>query len=267
MRKRPLVFIKLGGSVITHKETPNSLRADVLKRLIKEVCRARLEQPEKIFVVGHGHGSFGHVPAAQYKTMDGFIEKESQFGMAKVIESVTELNQIVVKEFLDNKVPAVPFFIRDVVLTNSRKATQNFLETFAQYLESGMFPVTCGDVLLDTKQGCTIWSTEEVLSFLARQFLEKKWQVEQMIHVTESDGVLGEDGKTMPHIDKEKIQEIEKVITPTKGVDVSGGMLLKVTQSAEMAKLGIQSKILSGLRANNLYNVLSGKKWIGTKIS
>jgi len=41
-------------------------------------------------------------------------------------------------------------------------------------------------------------------------------------------------------------------------------MKLKMDVSLPLAKLGIQSFVLSGLKKNNLYNLLVGKTWQGT---
>ena len=79
-----LILIKLGGSVITDKEIPMSLRKNILTRLVGEIARAKQENPDQLLIVGHGQGSFAHVPASKYQTMAGFINEESLLGMAIV---------------------------------------------------------------------------------------------------------------------------------------------------------------------------------------
>lgn len=266
-----VLLIKLGGSVITNKDIPMSLRLDVLKRLVNEIARARQElcQQENgpLLVVGHGQGSFAHVPATQYKTMDGFINNESPMGMAIVQDSAAQLNRLVIREFLEAGIPAVSLYASNCLVTANRKPEAYFTEVFEQYLKRELFPVTCGDVIVDTKQGCTIWSTEEILSFFAQQFQKKGWEVNQIIHVVEVDGVYNLHKHLIPKITKENWQEVKNAITATKGFDVTGGMGLKVEESLALAKLGITSKIISGLKKDNLYNALIGKQSIGTEIS
>ena len=47
-----LVFIKLGGSVITDKTQPETARPEVIQRLAREVASARLARPELQLLLG-----------------------------------------------------------------------------------------------------------------------------------------------------------------------------------------------------------------------
>jgi isopentenyl phosphate kinase len=261
-----VTLIKLGGSIITNKEIPMQVREDVLKRLIKEIAKARAEQPEMLFIVGHGQGSFGHVPASKYKTINGFIDDESVYGMAIVQDSAAQLNRIVVHAFLEAGLPAVSLYASNSLVTKNRKSDSYFIDVFEEYISHGLFPITGGDVIVDRGQGCTIWSTEEVLAFFAAEFQKRNWNVQQIVHVTEVDGVYDADQKVIAEVTAENWPEVQKAIGGTKGFDVTGGMNLKITESLTLAKSGIASKILSGLKTNNLYNALSQKEWIGTTI-
>jgi isopentenyl phosphate kinase len=264
--KKPITLIKLGGSVITNKDIPMSLRNGVLPSLVKEIVRARKELKDEIIIVGHGQGSYAHVPATKYKTMDGFINKESLIGMAIVQDSAAQLNRRVVHEFLKHDVPAVSWMASNSVITKSRKLSKKNLNILLEYLNKGLFPVTCGDVLVDEKQGCTIWSTEEILKFLALEFSEMKWPVKRIIHVTEVAGVLDAKQQVVPKITQNNWGEVRKLINGTHGFDVTGGMKLKVEESLQIAKQNISSIILSGLVKNNLYKALIGQEVICTEI-
>ena len=259
-------LIKLGGSVITNKEIPMSLRADVLKRLVHEIAAARKQRPQTIFVVGHGQGSFGHVPAEKYKTISGFQNEESRMGMAIVQDTAAQLNRLVVREFLEQDIPAVSLYPSNSLVTKKRVPDTYFTDVFEEYLKQGLFPVTGGDVLIDRGQGCTIWSTEEVLSFFAKKFVEKQWLVEQIVHVVEVDGVYGHNGEVVPEISSKNWQEIRSAITATKGFDVTGGMTLKVEESLALAEFGIKSRIISGLEPGNVERALTDKPCKGTRI-
>ncbi|HAV15537.1 MAG TPA: hypothetical protein DCX25_04365 [Candidatus Pacebacteria bacterium] len=266
MKKKNVVLIKLGGSIITNKDIPMSLRQDALDRLVHEIVRARQEQKDTLFVVGHGQGSFAHVPAVKYQTMQGFVNDESPMGMAIVQDSAAQLNRIVVRAFLQQGVPAVSLYPSNSLVTNARKPVAYFTDVFEQYLRLGMFPVTGGDVIADEKQGCTIWSTEEVLSFFAQQFVKKGWHITGIFHIVEVDGVYDLNKRLVSRITYKNWPKIKQAITCTKGFDVTGGMGLKVEESLALAKLGIPSNILSGLVKDNVYNALVGKQWKGTEI-
>lgn len=248
-----------------------SLRKDVLDRLIAEITNARtyLKNNTKrapLFIVGHGQGSFAHAPAMKYQTMQGFVNDESRMGMAIVQDVAAQLNRIVVHACIEAGVPAVSLCPSNSLVTNKRKPSAYFSEVFEEYLKHGLFPITGGDVIVDKTQGCTIWSTEEVLAFFARIFVEHGWKVEHIIHVVEVDGVYDLKKHVVPVVTEKMWGELQHAVTATKGFDVTGGMALKVRESLDLAKLGIHSRILSGLKENNLYNALIGRQWEGTEI-
>ncbi len=261
-----LTLIKLGGSVITDKEIPMSLRKNILTRLVGEIARAKQENPDQLLVVGHGQGSFAHVPASKYQTMAGFINEESLLGMAIVQDSAATLNRLVVHEFLKHNLPAVSFYASNTIVTKKRKKAAFCAEVINEYLRKGLLPVTCGDVLVDKEQGCTIWSTEEILAFLAPYFLEQKIQVNKIIHVTEVAGFLDKTGQIVPEITAQNWTKVSQDLHRTRGFDVTGGMGLKIEESLNLAKKGIESVIISGMLKENLYWALTDRDCVGTSI-
>src|SRR5574339_458739 len=68
---KELVFLKLGGSLITDKTQPYTPLLDVMDDLALQIKTALQTHPNLHLVLGHGAGSFGHVPASEYKTRDG----------------------------------------------------------------------------------------------------------------------------------------------------------------------------------------------------
>lgn len=266
MKKTALTLIKLGGSIITNKEVPMAVREDMLTRLVKEIALAR-EKVEEAFIIGHGQGSFAHAPALRYQTREGFTNGESQIGMAITQDSAAQLNRIVVNRFIVNHVPAVTFAYSSVMVTNKRKPHAWSLAVLQEYLAQGLVPITGGDVLVDHSQGCTIWSTEEILAHIAREFVKEKNKVKRVIHVTEVPGFMMTDGSVVPNITAQNWPELQKELTKTKGFDVTGGMGLKVEESLALAAEGIESYIISGVKPNNLYNCLVGANFEGTAIT
>lgn len=262
-----LTLIKLGGSVITNKEVPMMVRQGVLDRLASEVARARTETGNT-YIVGHGQGSFAHAPALRYRTMEGFVRKDSVVGMAITQDSAAQLNRIVVKSFLSEQQPAVSFLCSNNLVTRAGVAAHWCAQVLDQYLDKGLLPVTGGDVLVDDKQGCTIWSTEKVLAYMAEYYLAKPdWHVDRVLHVTEVAGVLAHDGSIVKEVSRENFAEVRKAINGTKGFDVTGGMGHKLEESLSLADKGVQSYIMSGLKKDNLYKALVGADWIGTLVA
>lgn len=273
---RHVTLLKLGGAVITHKDIPESIREDVLDRLISEIARAK-KQKEMLLVLGNGVGSFAHVPAARYKTMDGFIHTESKMGMAITQDSAARINREVVKKCLEYELPAVTLSPSNSLVTNKRLADSYFTDVFEEYLKNGLLPVTYGDVICDKHQGCTIWSTDTVFSFFAREFSRRGWIVDQILHVTEAFGVWKvENGKPIlqkaekaiyKKITPQMKEEVRHSMTDIKGFDVTGGMWHKIEEALSLTQLGISTRILSGLIPGAVYNTLLGDDSYGTVIA
>ncbi len=273
--KHTVTLIKLGGAVITNKEIPESVRTDVLDRLIKEISQAQ-KQTSQLLVLGNGAGSFAHVPATRYKTLQGFSSEDSRIGMAITQDSAARLNRLVVAACLREDIPAVSVAPSNSLITESMKAKTWFPDVFEEYLRNQLTPVTYGDVLVDRKQGCTIWSTDKVFSFFARQFQQRGWNVEQIIYVTEASGVWQKEGDDWkmdgtqkaiyPRITPLMRDEVKLSMTDTKGFDVTGGMWHKIEEALSLTEIGITTRIISGLEPGNVYKVLTGDTSIGTAI-
>lgn len=262
---KKLTLIKLGGSIITNKEVPKAVQRDVLTRLVKEIAQARAELDE-LFIVGHGSGSFAHAPALRYKTMEGFVSKDSLMGMAITQDSAAQLNRIVVSECINQHLPAVSFLFSNSMVTDAQEAKHWCGQVLEEYLSKGMFPVTGGDVLVDHQQGCTIWSTEKILAYLATELPSRGYQVDRVIHVAEVAGVLDSAGRVIREVSRQNQIEVKTHINGTKGFDVTGGMWHKIEESLQLADKGVTSYIISGLVKNNLYHCVLGQEFMGTTI-
>ncbi|NCN83017.1 MAG: hypothetical protein GW947_03545 [Candidatus Pacebacteria bacterium] len=267
--KKSLILIKLGGSILTDKAVPMKLRKSMLDRLAKEIFDSSKQLPYTDIIIGQGNGSFGHVPAKKYGTMDGFgsNQQSGKFGMALTQNLVSKLNSHVVDALLAFELPVVSFRFASTLVTKNRECISNSLAVLEQYLKSGLLPVTAGDVISDTELGCNIWSTEKVLGYIALHFLEKKtYEHIRIIHVGEVAGVLDGDKKIISEISQQNKESIRSLITNTRGFDVSGGMWHKIEESLELAKQGITSQIISGMKSGVLQQALISDIAIGTKI-
>ncbi len=61
-----LVFLKLGGSLITDKNQPYTIRLDKLAQVAREIKSALSRIPNLHLILGHGSGSFGHYAVKEY---------------------------------------------------------------------------------------------------------------------------------------------------------------------------------------------------------
>jgi len=260
-----LIFVKLGGGLITDKNKPYTSKPEIIKRLAKEIKEARKEKGFNL-IIGNGAGSFGHILAKKYNTSQGFINKESEYGFCRVHNDVVELNRIVTNSLL--KVGEKSFSISpsSFFLVDNLRIADSYLKIVRKLLEYNIVPILYGDTVIDLKKGCCILSTEDLFVHLA-----KKLKPNKIILAGKVDGVYTDDplrnkkAEFIPKINKKNWKKIKKYLKKSDGIDVTGGMVQKVEKSIELAKTGCKVLIINGNKPNYLKRVLLGET-LGTLI-
>lgn len=224
-----LVFLKLGGSLLTDKTRPEALRADVLARLAAEIAAAREQRPDLRLLVGHGSGSYGHVTASRYGTRAGVRTAEEWRGYAETARSAAELNRLVLDALWQAGMPVLRIQPSASARCYDGELVGMDARPVIVALERGLAPVVYGDVALDDVRGGTIVSTEQIFSWLAPRL-----QPARVILVGEVAGVLTVDpasaqpAQVIPEIHPDMLPDLAQALGGSRGVDVTGGMVAKV---------------------------------------
>lgn len=255
-----LIFLKLGGSLITQKDKPFTENKEIIERIVKEIHQARKRKPFNL-LIGNGGGSYPHVPAKKYKTAEGIIDKKSIKGIAEVQDAASRLNRIIVRALLDIGENAISIQPSSVCLTKNSRIVEFYSKPLEIFLKKDIIPVVYGDVGLDLKRGCAIISTEELFVFLAKKLKPKKIISAGKVNgVFTADPLLDPKAKLIPEITSKNYPKIKKMLAGSAGIDVTGGMLHKVERYLKLTPMGIKSYIISGLIKNHLKAALLGKK-------
>ncbi len=261
-----LIFLKLGGSLITDKTKPYTLETKILERLCQEIKIAR-EEKEINLLLGHGGGSFPHISAKKYKTKEGFVEKESKYGFCQVQNDAATLNRIVVNNLLKIGEKAFSVSPSSCCTANNSEIDSFYLETLERLLESKLLPVIYGDTVVDKKQGCTILSTEKLFVYLAKELKPGRIIIaDKAGGVYTADPFKDKDAKFIPEINENNWEKIKGYLDESHGIDITGGMKEKVKKAVELAKLGIKVNIINGRNSDELKKALLGEE-PGTKIT
>ncbi|QFU81080.1 isopentenyl phosphate kinase [Natronorubrum aibiense] len=212
-----MIVLKLGGSVITDKERPETLDGDSLKQATDAVASALAG--EKLVIV-HGGGSFGHHNASEH----GVSTTEGTHDAAALLDihgAMKTLNQFVLSRLLERDVQAVPVH----PLSTAHRDDSGDLELptgqIETMLEEGFVPVLHGDVIAHAGAGATIVSGDELVVELARAL-----EADRIGLCSTVPGVLDADDAVINRISA--YGDVESVLGASDTTDVTGGMAAKV---------------------------------------
>jgi len=260
-----LLFLKLGGSLITHKTQAHTHRPETLKRLAGEITAALAAQPDLRLVLGHGSGSFGHVAGARHGTRQGVHTPEQWRGFAEVWQEARALNQIVMEALAAAGLPAVAFPPSAAVTSHDGQVRTWNIAPLTAALEHGLLPVVHGDVAFDTARGGTILSTEDLFDHLAGLLRPRRILLAGL-----EPGVCADYPactRLLEQITPERLEQVAAGLGGSHAADVTGGMASKVQQALGWVQAlpGLEVCIFSGEQPGNVQRALRGEH-IGTRI-
>lgn len=264
-----MIFLKLGGSLITDKTRANTVRSDVLARLAREIVDSRLTAHSTL-LLGHGSGSFGHAAAKKYGTRDGVQSPEQWRGFAEVSVAAARLNRIVADALHEAGAPVISICPSASAKCEDGKLVYLDVAPIKAALEGGLVPLVMGDVAFDSTRGGTIVSTEEVFAYLADEL-----PVTHVLLAGETEGVyrnqtsgVSETPEVLARITPLNWDSLRGGVGGSRGADVTGGMAGKVQDMLNLVQRhpAMTVRIFSGLVEGNVQRALRGEA-IGTQIA
>jgi isopentenyl phosphate kinase len=254
-------LVKLGGSVITDKSKPLAFRAQVTRRLAREVAP---HVGEGMLLV-HGAGGFGHVRAAEYDLTKGLTGQRQVEGTALVQRDVRDLNLRVIDALLAEGVPAVSLPPAAWLELDGGRLAEFDATPFHRARARGLVPVTFGDVLPDRDQGVAIASGDQLMAALAAVFAP-----DLSVFVTAVDGVYegvpgDRDARLLSQVSPESLEGVGT--SGGDGVaDVTGSMAGKLAEAFEVAASSKETWVIGGGRPGRLRALLEGRRVKGTRV-
>jgi isopentenyl phosphate kinase len=276
---KELVFLKLGGSLITDKTQPYTPQLDIIKDLVVQIATALRTQPNLRLVIGHGAGSFGHVPASEYHTRDGLPrssplshrerdETEENYwkGFAEVWYQASALNRFVMNALHKSGVSTISLPPSSSVIASDGKVFVWETTPIRMALASRIVPVIFGDVVFDEVRGGTILSTEDLFMHLAHALDPER------ILLAGIESAVWEDfparTRQIKKITPGSYGQFSEGVGKSTAADVTGGMESKVAQMLEVVQKNpeLTVQIFSGVQPGNIVRALTGEV-LGTLIS
>ena len=227
-----MIVLKLGGSVITRKERPETVDEGRLAAVAEAVAgvgtgfEGGSEGRADGLVLVHGGGSFGHHHASAH----GVSTSQGTHDTAAIREihgAMKRLNDAVLDALSERGVPAVP--VHPFSAARRDREGELSLPTggIETMLREGFVPVLHGDVVVQSGEGATIVSGDELVVSLAADL-----GAERVGLCSTVPGVLDDAGEVIPEI--ESYDEVEDVLGGSASTDVTGGMAAKVRTLLEL---------------------------------
>ncbi len=252
-----LVFVKLGGSLITEKRLEATPRLEVINRLAQEVRQALAMRPGLRLLLGHGSGSFGHMAAQRFQVQSGCTDWS---GYAVTSAAAGKLNRIVTDSFVAAGVSVVSVQPSASAVCRNGELVAMAVGPIEGLLSHGLVPLVYGDVALDESWGSTIASTEAIFCYLARHVCPQR-----VLLAGEVEGVFTADPRTdararlIPQLCAGSMDELATDLGGSHAVDVTGGMRSKVHLMAQLVRFlpSLRVQVLSGLEPGLLQDCLT----------
>ena len=276
---KELVFLKLGGSLITDKTKPYTPLLDVMDDLALQIATTLQAQPNLRLILGHGAGSFGHVAASEYHTRDGYpqasplIHRERDTtednywkGFAEVWYQASSLNRYVMEALHKAGVRAVALPPSSSVIASDGQVAVWETTPIRMALAAQMVPVIFGDVVFDEIRGGTILSTENLFVYLVKALNPERVLLAGLEEAVWED--FPARTRRIERITPQSFEKIKQGVGKSAAADVTGGMEAKVNEMLELVKQNPELKIqiFSGTVPGNLVRAMMGDL-LGTEIS
>ena len=206
--------LKLGGSVVTEKNDPETVDRAALER-----AAGTLAGRDDVVLV-HGGGSFGHHHAARYSvsTTEGTGDPAA---VRAIHDAMKRLNAAVVEALAEAAVPALPVHPMSAADRDENGDLTLPTGQVETMLEEGFVPVLHGDGVVHTGKGATVLSGDELVAVLAEALGADRVGVCSAV-----EGVYDDDGGVIDHIGS--FEAVADALGSSDATDVSGGMAGKV---------------------------------------
>lgn len=262
----PLVFLKLGGSLITDKTRPFTARRDIIDQIAQEIALVWHKPTALRLLIGHGSGSFGHAAAQPHQTQNGVRTEADWLAFAEVWAAARQLNQIVIESLRAAQLPIIAFPPSACVMTQDRRIETWDLTPLNRALTLGLIPVVQGDVVFDSALGGTILSTEQVFVYVSG-----KLRPDRILLAGAEPGVYREANgqkNVVQSITPHNISQIHPALSGSHAADVTGGMLAKVELMLKLVEddPSLEVDIFAGGEPGNIARALEGDHF-GTRVS
>lgn len=266
-KNHDIIILKLGGSLLTDKNKPFSLRKEKIKDAVQQIIDANVK-----LILIHGGGSFGHPLAKKYKITEGVNKEipEQIKGLSETHHSMTNLNSYLVDLFLEKKYPVFSIQTSSIFFIKSNQVHVNSINVIETALDLGILPILYGDIILKEEESFSIISGDEIIFELCDNL--KKYNISKVIFTMETDGIYitTKNQKSEPILLEEcYCEELEALDLAEMGqkIDVTKGIKGKINFIKKICEKRIPVQLVNGLENGYIYGSLKNQEIRSTNIT
>jgi isopentenyl-diphosphate delta-isomerase len=258
-----IVLLKLGGSILTDKNKPFSLREDILDNCLNQIIKSK-----KKLILIHGGGSFGHPLAKKYQLSQGLNNsiKDQSMGVSKTHEAMNQFNSIIVNKFIKKDFPAISIQPSNIFIQDFNEIHIKSIEPIEKLLDLDILPILYGDILLSKDISFSILSGDQIILNLCKSI--KNYQISKVIFAIEEDGIFINDNgnqKLALRLSSDDLASIDLSALGQK-IDVTGGIKGKLEKIEKIIQLNIPVQIVNGLKNSNILKAITNQQMTCTYI-
>ena len=207
-------------------------------------------------MVTHGAGSYGRSLSPLFPER---VVAADQAPLARRLQTVLRELQLEVEAALRGV--GVPALSLDTatLFTLDGESERFWPDAVRHHLERGRVPLLNGTFVWQEPARFRVLSSDRVTARVALEL-----GAGRVVWVTDVDGVLGGAGEPLRRLSEAEIETLD--LAPPAGGDLTGGMRSKVAEAARLARCGIPSILLNGLRPGRLQRALLGQPVESTEL-
>jgi isopentenyl phosphate kinase len=255
-----IIILKLGGSLLTDKNKPFSIREDIVKSSVRQIVDAK----EKLILI-HGGGSFGHPLAKKYSIINGFDSSvpNQVLGLTETHHSMNNFNSYLIKCFLEKNYPALSIQTSSIFIKNSQEISISSVEVIETALDLNILPILYGDIILDMQGSFSIISGDQIILELCKNL--DRYRISKVIFTMETDGIYVNDNRSGENcILATKCYSNQlghlKLANLGQKIDVTGGIKGKINVIQKICNHDIPVQLINGLKEDYIYKSIKNEK-------
>ncbi|MFX0033107.1 MAG: type 2 isopentenyl-diphosphate Delta-isomerase [Candidatus Hermodarchaeota archaeon] len=262
LKNDKIYLLKLGGSLLTDKDDPFSLREDVIDNTIDQIIKSN----QKLILI-HGGGSFGHPMAKEYQISKGFnpLIRDQLTGLSKTHKVMNELNSFIINRFIEKNFPAISVQPSTIFIQDSNTLLLKSVEPINSMLNLDILPILYGDILFTKDNSFSILSGDQIILELCKRFQKN---IIKVIFAIEKDGVYirkNDHTELATEIATSEIDNL-KLAKLDEKIDVTGGIKGKLEIIKKISEMNIPVQLINGLKDSYILKALQNQKITSTNI-